>query len=572
MKNYCIYSIVIIVLIGVSCNKHITKKSEFNHYNESRELEYYYAFTEATKLALFGRYKDALSLYNQCLNVKPQNSAVYFQISNIFLRTGQLNLAKKYALNAYEYDRQNYWYLMHLASIYQMQMNLDSSILMYKRIVKIRKDDFNSYFNLALLYKSKNKNREAIKICHLIEKNFGKSEKLYFLKHEIFIKLKKKKKAAEILIEGIRFFPDNIYLYGLLAEYYYDENKLKEARDYYEKIFMIDSTDEKAILSYADFLINNGEGIKAFSYYDKVIFNRDADLEDKILIVANFIKNYDFIFEHKEHIFNYIDYLLRYYKDKRIYALAVDFCIKNKSFEKAREYMVFLVKDNDNPVSYERLMYIDNYLKNYDSIVYYANKAISLFENNSTFYLLKGIAYMEKNDFINAIASLRLGLEKISDKKNEIAYFNYLAECYYRENNSDSSNYYFEKSLSIDNENLLIRNNYSYYLAERKKNLERAKELSLLTIKKEPENATYLDTYAWIMFKMNKYREALKYIEKAIKIEKNNAEILGHYGEILYMNNLKEKALDAFMESYLINPDNGIKNKIDMLKAELEID
>ena len=93
--------------------------------SQEKELEYYYAFTEATKQVIFNNFNEAIILYNKCLKYNRQSSAVYFQLSNIYVRIGNLNLAKDYAKKAIEIDKHNKWYLLNLASIYQLQRNLD---------------------------------------------------------------------------------------------------------------------------------------------------------------------------------------------------------------------------------------------------------------------------------------------------------------------------------------------------------------------------------------------------------------------------------------------------------------
>ncbi|MFO7658469.1 MAG: CDC27 family protein [Bacteroidales bacterium] len=570
MKRIIIFFIGLSVFLNYSCSNKKLHNTDNVTYNEGRELEYYYAFTEATKLSLFGRYKDALSLYNQCLRVKPQSSAVYYQISGILLRTGQLDLAKKFALDAYRHDNQNYWYLMHLASIYKMQMNLDSAIIMYEKILKIKSPDLTNTMNLALLLKANSKYKKALNIVTKVEKEYVINESVIMIKHDLLKNLNKANKAADVLIDGIEKYPDNINLYGLLAEHFYDENKLEDAEKYYKIVYNKDSANEKVILSYADFLLNNDRGDEAFLLYNKIIYDEDAELEDKILLMANFIKNYDYIKDYNENIFDLIDYLLNIYSDKRVIALAIDLNIKAKDFEKAALYSKDMIRNYVyDEYEFQRLLHIENYLNNYDTVIYYADKAISLYNNKAPFYLVKGVAYLGKDDFSNAIVSLRTGLERNTEKNDEINFYNYLAESYFRAGNNDSSDYFFEKSLSINNDNLLIRNNYSYYLALRNENLERAKELSYLTIKREPENATYLDTYAWILYKLKKYKTALNYIEKAVSINNENIEILEHYGDILYVNNKKKKALEIWLNAYKLNRNEVLEEKIKNLKNEL---
>ena len=85
-------------------------------------------------------------------------------------------------------------------------------------------------------------------------------------------------------------------------------------------------------------------------------------------------------------------------------------------------------------------------------------------------------------------------------------------------------------------------NNYAYYLSERGERLTKAEEMSFKTIKAEPKNSTYLDTYAWILYMEERYAEAQIYIEQAIQNmdeTQDNSVILEH-AEKIKLKNKKE--------------------------------
>ena len=108
-------------------------------------------------------------------------------------------------------------------------------------------------------------------------------------------------------------------------------------------------------------------------------------------------------------------------------------------------------------------------------------------------------------------------------------------------------------SLALNPENINLLNNYSYYLALEKVNLERAKELILKVIEKFPNNSTYTDTYGWVMFQRGEYEEAEKILFKAvISSSEKSGEILEHYGDVLFKLGMKKKAV-TFWEKAEVN-------------------
>jgi len=80
----------------------------------------------------------------------------------------------------------------------------------------------------------------------------------------------------------------------------------------------------------------------------------------------------------------------------------------------------------------------------------------------------------------------------------------------------------------------MLLNNYAYFLAENDRDLPKALKMSEKAITREGENATYLDTYAWVLYKSGKYREAHKVMLRIFSTSKeNDPEILEHMGFIL---------------------------------------
>jgi len=123
--------------------------------------------------------------------------------------------------------------------------------------------------------------------------------------------------------------------------------------------------------------------------------------------------------------------------------------------------------------------------------------------------------------------------------------------------------------LAVDPQNLMIRNNYSYYLSLRKEKLDYALELSRLTIEMEPTNATYLDTYGWILFKTGEIKEAKKYIELAIRNGAyNNSEVLDHYGDIMLEIGNCLEAIEAWETIKEVDTEYDINEKLESVKED----
>jgi predicted Zn-dependent protease len=106
-----------------------------------------------------------------------------------------------------------------------------------------------------------------------------------------------------------------------------------------------------------------------------------------------------------------------------------------------------------------------------------------------------------------------------------------------------------------------VLNNYSYYLSIRKENLDKAEKMSALLVKNNPDNPTFLDTHAWVLYERQKYREAKKFIERAISTGKANATHFEHYGDILYQLGDVDGAVKQWEKARGMNAKSEILNK-----------
>ncbi len=97
-----------------------------------------------------------------------------------------------------------------------------------------------------------------------------------------------------------------------------------------------------------------------------------------------------------------------------------------------------------------------------------------------------------------------------------------------QEKNSEAAEWY-EKALQIDPENPTALNGFGYVLASGGKDLTRALSMCKKALDIIPEYPAYLDSMAWIYYKLGLLKEAKQYIKKAKKKNPGNNEIASHY-------------------------------------------
>ena len=169
-------------------------------------------------------------------------------------------------------------------------------------------------------------------------------------------------------------------------------------------------------------------------------------------------------------------------------------------------------------------------------------------------YSQKSIAYFWMGQNNEAMNMLSKGLKQVKTDLDRALLHNLRGDYYHTLGDTPRMYADYDSTLMYDPDNISVLNNYAYYLSVEGRDLERALKMSARTLDEEPLNATFLDTYAWILFKMKRYNEALGYMEKALRyLETDNPEIYEHYGDVLFMCGEKEKALENWHKAVQMN-------------------
>ena len=141
-------------------------------------------------------------------------------------------------------------------------------------------------------------------------------------------------------------------------------------------------------------------------------------------------------------------------------------------------------------------------------------------------------------------------------------FYSSLADIYHTLNEHNLSDTFYEKALSIKPNNAIVLNNYAYYLSLRKVNLEKAKKMSLLSNNLDSTNSTYQDTYAWVLYSLNDFEGALKWILKSLKNgSDNSAVVVEHYGDILFKIGKINEAYEQWVKASQIGEGSRLLSK-----------
>jgi tetratricopeptide (TPR) repeat protein len=503
--------------------------------SDEMESQYFYAFTEATKYMIYQNYEQAISLYTKCLEYNPGSAAIKYQLSVIFYRLGNNNESKKYGKEALLIEPKNKWYLINLLNLYQMTNQFDSAIILTKDLIRLYPEKPENYFNLVRLYDVKGYYSKALEILDYLESEYGRSTEVYINKYSVYRDMRNTKKAIYYLMQANALDTENSNITGLIAEIYRDLGIKDSAAKYYDLLLRKSEGNPLSVFSYIEYLVGFKYNEKAIVFFTTAINNKTIEKEQIISYFVSKGDNLEQLGNESPFYDTAMEFInARFIDDQQVNSFYINYNILRKKFFKAEEILKqWIGKYRDNPKLWEQLLYVENQMNNYDSVIKYGNEALRNFLQYDFPYLYMGIAYrqVKKND--EAIKILEKGLNFGNDKDNLLQYYLLIGENYNDIGNFEKTIEFYEKALLIDSTNNMIKNNLAYYFAVADINLERAEKLSKSTIIAEERNYIYIDTYAWIMFKMNRIKDAKYFIKKAYKFGgKSDNDIVNHYNLI----------------------------------------
>jgi len=540
------------IIVAYSCS--VLKSKPKSNLASKDEYEFNYNFLEAEKFKMLGNFNDASVLFEKCKKINPQSAITNYEIATILIQKKDYKNAIEYAKKAVELNQTNIWYNALLAVLYKQTNNPEKAISIYKDLNNLNPNRIDFLYEIANLYNYLKKYDNALEYYNIIENNFGINENVCLEKERIYLAKGKKEEAYNEIQKLISSNPQEIRYWGMLAESYIADDEFEKAKDIYKKMLEIEPNNGLVHLSLSDFYRINKDFDNSFNELKIAFASNDVEMELKIKMLITFLNFSNESPELKQQSIELIKILISVYPDKvEPHTLYADFLLKENNIEEAREQLVIVSKSlKSKYLVWEQLLYIDGKLNDYISMYNESSEALEYFPTQPELYYFKGLSAYQLQKYDTAEFTLKVGIELVTDNKSLITeMYSILADTYNKLKKSKESDNAMEQILKIDKENKAILNNYSYYLSLRGDSLEKAERMSLTCVELDPNNYTYLDTYAWVLYKENKMQNALEIIEKAYNNGgNNNAVIIEHYGDILFKLGQVDKANEKWNEAF----------------------
>lgn len=493
---------------------------------------------EAQKEKLLEHDQAAAGLFSQVIEQDPFNDAAMYEIAMIYMKERNYKDAILMVKKATDIDPDNNWYQLLLGELYMQTGKYGPAAEIYEKLVRKDPENIDYYENWtrSLIYEGKY--NEAMKAYDQLERIIGIDEQIILQKQKIYLHLNKFDKAEAEVKRLIERYPAESRYLAILAEMYMANDMKDKAFQVYNQILQIDPDNAFIHISLADYYRRTGDKAGSFEELKKGFANPYLDIDTKIQIVLSYYAVTEVYTELKDQAFALIEMLMQAHpKDPKSYSMYADFLLRENKLQEAREQFRYVVSlDSSRYLIWEQLLRLDADLNDFASMKTDGRRAIGLFPEQPLPYLLCGASVFQAKEYEEAIRLFKRGVYFVVDNNPLlIQFYSYLGDAFNQVKNHKESDEAYEKVLSLDAENAYVLNNYSYYLSLRKENLGKAEVMAKKANGITPDNASYQDTYGWVLYESGKYEDAKIWLYKALENGgDSNAVILEHYGDVLY--------------------------------------
>ena len=523
-------------------------------------------FFEANKEKMIGNDDKAIKLFQNCIDIDPQHAASYYEMAHLKAKAQQITEAISLMEKARTIDPNNKWYQQSLAVFYETHQQYELGAVVYEELIKQHPKELVYYETLANMYLYQNDLKGALKIYSRTEAEFGVMEFSSTQKQKIYVKQKKIDKAIIEAKNLIKQFPSTARFYATLAKLYTQNGQKTDAIKTYKILLEIDSTNSYVQLSMASYYMEGGETEKAKETMKIAFSNPELDFSSKARILFSDIafKN---VPEGQVNPFalELADIIVKTHPDdSKSWAIQADLLFQTgKKNEAIDAYKKSLEIDANQFLVWSQVFILQSEELKWQEIFDATTKALEYFPSQPTIYYFKGISATQLKKYQEATDALETGKDFVIDNKGMLSqFYTNLGDAYHNLEKHQLSDSYFDKALEIDSNDILVLNNYSYYLSVRGENLEKAAKMSRKTVDENPKSSTYLDTYAWVLYKKGDYKEAKKWMKIALENDgQNEGVILEHYGDILFKLNEKNEAIKYWQQAKILGGGSDFLDK-----------
>ena len=513
-------------------------------------------FLEAICQQEKGNHDAAFDLLSHCVEIDSTRSEAYYYLSRYydFLKNKEKGLA--YSEKAVQLEPDNETYLETLANTYISRRKYDKAIDVLERLYDKNRDREEVLSMLAQLYEQKKDYEGAIRTLSRLETLEGKSERLSMAKSELYTQKGDKKAAISEMKQLADQYPNDLNYRCLYGTTLYLNGQQKKALVIYNEILKKDPENRSAQMAMLSHYNEINDSVQAHVWLERMLMNKNATSQDRIMLFRQVIGESE---RHGGDSTQVLNLFRRVLDTPQADADLAIFCATYMNLKQMPSDSISPVLEHAltlEPTNASARLQLVGYAwaaGDRDRVIALCQDARQYNPDEMAFYYYQGIAYYQKDQLDEALNAFQNGIGVItaqSDPSIVSDFYAVMGDILHQKGLAREAFMAYDSCLVWKDDNIGCLNNYAYYLSELGEQLDKAEQMSYRTIKAEPKNATYLDTYAWILFMQQRYSEAKIYIDQTLQYDTDtSAVLLEHAGDIYYQAGDADQALAYWQQA-----------------------
>ena len=523
--------------------------------NPELDRKYDYYFHEATRLRIQKQYDASYDMLQHCLAIRPHSASALYELAQYYIVLKQNDKGIETMAEAVKFAPDNYWYAQALANLYMQQNKLDQAAELLEEMGERFPGKIDVQYSLLQIYNRQGKFDGSIKLLNQLEVRMGKNEQISMQKYAIYEQQGEEEKAMAELQSLADEFPTDYRYQVILGDAYMQKEQYQKAYDIYQKILSVEPDNAMAMYSLAAYYEQTGQAEKYDNQLNSVLLNKKVDADTKVDVMRRLIIRNEGNQKDSTIVINLFDRIMDQEPDDAQLPMLYAQYLYSKNMTDRAVTVLKQVLQIEPTNTAARMTLLGEAVKqeDYAEVIDICQTGTEANPDMLEFYYYLAIGYNQTQLPDSVISVCNRAIEHVNDDSDSQLVSNFYAligDAYHTKNAMPETFEAYEKSLEYYSNNIMSLNNYAYYLSLERRDLDRAEEMSYKTVKAEPNNATYLDTYAWILFEKGNYEQAKIYIDQALQNDDGlSSEVLEHCGDIYYHVGETAQALEFWKQA-----------------------
>lgn len=539
-------------------------------YNDEQRFKYFYF--EAVNQQNQEHYDAAFDLYTHCLDINPYAAEVYYALSGYYAELGNDSMSMVTVSKAADLDEENDTYLERLAINYINTGKFDKATDCYERLVARNKNRSDAFGILLQLYNQQKDYDKMIWTLNRMEQSEGASEQITLSKMRVYAMTCNKEKELEELQQLAGKHPNDMNYRVMMGNWLLQNDRTDEALEEYEYVLGIEPENQAAQMSMLDYYHAVGSDSLANALQEQLLVNPKTPLQTKISLMRQVVQENEQNGGDSTEVISVFRRILQEPQADsdmlELYAAYMNLKeMPQDSINQVWRQALQITPDNAG-VRLQLAQALWS-AQQFDDVAALCEEGTEYNPDEIGFYYFLGLSYLQKDDDDATLNAMQRGVSQIDEESNpDIAsdFYAIMGDILHKKGRDQEAFAAYDSCLLHKPDNYGCLNNYAYYLSLNRTDLQKAEQMSYRTIKAEPTNATFLDTYAWILFQQERYAEAAIYMEQTLQNDSTpSADVLEHAGDIFAKNEQMDRAVDFWQQAV----DAGAESKVLIRKIKL---